>query len=98
MDGFIYKNYDGLGLAELIKKKEVHPKEVLGEAIKTIEQNNSKLNAVINKLYEKADKEADSIDIEGTFAGVPMLLKDIAQEIEGEKITSGSKALQTYRA
>ncbi|EKN66110.1 amidase [Neobacillus bataviensis LMG 21833] len=98
MDGFDYKRYDGLGLAELIKKKELQPKEVLTEAIHTIEQHNPKLNAVINKFYEKVEKEAETVDVNGTFAGVPMLLKDIAQEIEGEKITSGSKAFQGYRA
>jgi amidase len=98
MEGFDYRSYDGLGLAELIKKKEIHPKEVLEEAIQTIEHYNPKLNAVINKFYDKARVQAEKGVDQGTFAGVPMLLKDITQEIEGEKITSGSKALQSYRA
>jgi amidase len=98
VEGFIYKYYDGIGLAELIKKKELQPKEVLEEAIKTIEQHNPALNAVINKFYEKAEKQAETVDLNGTFAGVPMLLKDIAQDIAGEKITQGSKAFQSYRA
>jgi amidase len=98
MEGFVYKNYDGLGLAELMKKKELQPKEVLAEAIKTIEQHNPELNAVINKFYEKAEKVADTIALNGTFAGVPMLLKDITQEIKDEKITSGSKVYQSYLA
>lgn len=98
MEGFIYKKYDGLGLAELMKNKELQPKEVLQEAIKTIEQHNPSLNAVINNFYEKAEKQAEKVDLTGTFAGVPMLLKDIAQEIAGEKITQGSKAFQNYRA
>ncbi|OLS40495.1 hypothetical protein [Bacillus sp. MRMR6] len=55
MEGFDYKHFDGLGLAELIKKKEVQPKEVLKDAIRTIEQHNCKLNAVIHKLYDKAE-------------------------------------------
>lgn len=98
MEGFVYKNYDGLGLSELMKKKEVHPKEVLIETIKTIEMHNPKLNAVINKFYEKAEKMAENVDLTGTFAGVPMLVKDIAQEIEGERITLGSKAYLNYKA
>ena len=98
MEGFDYKSYDGLGIADLIKKKEIQPKEVLTEAIHTIEKHNPQLNAVINRFYEKAKKEAENVDINGTFAGVPMLLKDIAQEVQGEKITSGSRSLQTYRA
>lgn len=98
MEGFHYKEYDGLGLAELIKKKEVKPTEVLSEAIKAIEEHNPKLNAVINKFYEKAEKQAENVNIERAFAGVPMLLKDIAQEVEGENITAGSKAYHGYRA
>jgi amidase len=98
MEGFVYKDYDGLGLAQLMKKKEVYPKEVLQEAIKTIEKHNPKLNAVINKFYEKAEMMANQVDLTGTFAGVPMLVKDIAQEIEGERITLGSKAYQNYMA
>jgi len=98
MEGFNYKNYDGLGLAELIKMKEIQPKEVISEAIKTIEMHNPKLNAVINKFYEKSEAIAENANFNGPFAGVPMLVKDIAQEIEGERITLGSKAYQHYRA
>ncbi|WP_286230996.1 amidase family protein [Neobacillus mesonae] len=98
MEGFVYQDYDGLGLAELVKNKQVQPKEVLGEAVKLIEEKNPKLNAVIHKLYEKAEKQLEHLNIEGVFAGVPFVLKDITQEIEGEKITSGSKAFQAYRA
>ena len=97
MSGIPYKDYDGLGLAELIKKKEIHPKELIEEAISTIEILNPHLNAVINKMYEQARKAAKE-NLTGTFAGVPMLLKDISQDIEGEPITSGSKAYQNYRA
>ncbi|MFP7299184.1 amidase family protein [Neobacillus niacini] len=98
MEGFNYKNYDGLGLAELVKRKEVHPKELVAEAIKTIELHNPKLNAVINKLYEKAESMTENVDFNGSFAGVPMLLKDLAQEMEGEKITFGSKVYQHHYA
>ncbi|WP_423409136.1 amidase [Heyndrickxia sp. MSNUG] len=97
MKGFEYKAYDGLGLAELVKRKEVQPGELVEEAIKVMDTLNPKLNAVINKLYDKALKAADA-ERTGAFAGVPMLLKDISQEIEGEPITAGSKAFLTYRA
>ena len=92
-----YQDYDGLGLAELVKKKEVHPIELVEQAIKSIDALNPKLNAVIHKMYEKA-REAAENEPSGMFAGVPILLKDITQEVEGERITSGSKAYQNYRA
>lgn len=97
MKEYIY--YDGLGLAELVKKKEVHPRELVQAAIQRIEAKNPKLNAVINKMYEKAEKTVNEVEpSSGTFAGVPILLKDITQAIEGEPLTQGSKAFQNYRA
>jgi amidase len=96
--GFFYKNYDGLGLAELVKKKEVLAKEILVEAIKAIEMHNPTLNAVINTLYEKAGTMTENVDLNGSFAGVPMLLKDLSQEMEGERITFGSKVYQDHKA
>ncbi|MFY0543122.1 amidase [Brevibacillus sp. H7] len=97
MAGISYKEYDALGLAELVKKKEVTPRELVEEAIHRIETLNPELNAVIHKMYERARN--DSVhEGRGRFAGVPMLLKDISQEIAGEPITSGSKALRPYRA
>lgn len=92
-----YIQYDGLGLAELIKTKQVTSSELLDAAISEIETQNPNLNAVIYTRYEKA-RLASSLDSEGVFAGVPMLLKDISQEMKGEVKSLGSKALQNYRA
>lgn len=97
MKGFDYKAYDGLGLAELVRKKEIQPKELVEEAIKFTDSLNPKVNAVINKMYDQARKTADA-QLSGAFAGVPVMLKDISQEIEGEPITAGSKAFLNYRA
>lgn len=86
---FDYKNYDALGLAQLIKKKEVKPEEVREMAIREIEQKNGVLNAVIHKIYDEAIK----FEPTGIFAGVPTLTKNIAQEIKGHPSTQGSKVL-----
>jgi len=93
-----YGQFDGLGLAELVRRKEVEPMELVEEAIDRIEALNPQLNAVINKMYEKARAAAASGELAGTFTGVPMLLKDITQEISGERLTAGSRALRQYRA
>jgi amidase len=97
MSTFSYKDYDAIGLAELIRNKEVKAKEVVQEAIAQIEALNPQFNAVINKMYDQALKAAEG-ELTGAFAGVPMLLKDITQEVEGEPITSGSRGYQGYRA
>ncbi len=93
-----YLENDGLGLAHLIKTKQVKKEEVIEEAIKRIEALNPELNAVIRTRFEEGRSAAGSLQTEGPFAGVPMLLKDIAQELKGEPATSGSKSLQQYRA
>ena len=41
-----YSNYDSLGLAELVKNKQVKPAELLEAAIERIERHKPKLNAV----------------------------------------------------
>ena len=76
MDFAEYSNYDGLGLAELVKKKEIEPAELVEAAIERIERHNPQLNAVVFKAYDEASAMANT-DLSGPFAGVPMLLKDI---------------------
>ena len=98
MTAFPYKDYDGIGLAQLIKEKEVSSTEVVEAAIAEIEKKNPELNAVIYKLYDQVRATADQMNLFGDFAGVPMLLKNITQEIGGEPITDGARALRDYRA
>jgi amidase len=57
MSGFKeFDQFDGLGLAELVRKKEVSPLELCEEAISRIEQVNPKVNAVITPMYDIARK------------------------------------------
>ena len=91
---FNYKQYDALGIAELVRNKEVTIDEVREAAIQEIEAKNPKLNAVIYKMYE--EKEVSGSD--NVFYGVPTLTKNIAQEFEGHPMTSGSKLLENMIA
>jgi amidase len=94
---FPYKEYDGIGLAELMKKKEVSSVEVVEAAIEEIEKQNPPLNAVINKWYTQAREAAKQTDLTGEFTGVPMLLKNIGQEVKDELCTMGSRAYQNNK-
>ena len=58
-----YGDYDGLGLAELVKNKEVKPSEIIDEAISRAEAINLKLNFLIHKGYDQARELADSADL-----------------------------------
>ena len=71
-----YSNYDGLRLAELVKKKEIKPIELIEAAIERIERHNPQLNAVVFKAFDEA-RATGKTKLSGPFAGVPMLLKDI---------------------
>ena len=86
-----YSKYDGLGLAELVRKKKVSPGELVEEAITRIETHNPKLNAVVNKLYERARTAAKGKLPEGPFKGVPFLMKDLIATLEGLPTSGGNK-------
>jgi len=85
-----YGRYDGLGLAELVRKKKVSPVELVEEAISRIETHNPKLNAVVLKLYDRARAAAKGKLPEGPFKGVPFLMKDLVATLEGKPILLGT--------
>jgi len=91
-----YEKYDALGLAELVKKKEVTPKELLKTAIKNIENHNKHINAVITPMYDLAEQSIDSGLPKGSFHGVPFLLKDLLASYAGVPLTSGCRGYRNY--
>ncbi len=89
-----YENFDAIGLAELVKKKDVTPVELLDTAIARTEQYNPDLNAVVHKMYDEARGHISAgIDLEASFAGVPFLLKDLIATYTGVPTTGSSKIL-----
>lgn len=98
MPVFAYWKYDATGLAGLVQKKEVSAAEVVEAAAQRTEELNPKLNAVIHKMYEKAKLAANAITGQEPLAGVPTFFKDLNQEIAGEQVTCGAKALQNNLA
>lgn len=92
-----YSTYDALGLAALVRAREVSPRELVEAAFARLDEVNPRLNAVVRTRREAALKEADAIqpqDPSRPFAGVPFLLKDISQAIGGEPLTSGALLLK----
>ena len=86
-----YNKYDGLGLAELVRKKKVSPGELVEEAISRIEAHNPKLNAVVYKLYDRARAAANGKLPDGPFKGVPFLIKDLHATLEGTPTSHGNR-------
>ncbi len=89
---------DGLAQAELVRKGEVTPLELVDAAITRIERVNPQLNAVIIPLFEKARTQAQQNDIpNGPFRGVPFLLKDLVCASAGDPLHNGMQLLKEAR-
>ena len=89
-----YADFDGLGLAGLVRKGEVTPLELLDAAIERIERHNGKLNAVVHKAYDEARATAKGALPDGPFKGVPFLIKDLGVRVKGWPRTSASRFAQ----
>lgn len=92
MDIHTYLKLDATNMAELIRKKEVTPTELLEMSFGQLEKVNPSLNAIAHLREEKVLEEANSIEIgKKPFAGVPIFLKDAAHALKGERLTSGAR-------
>lgn len=93
--------FDATTLAHLIKSKKITSYELVKETLTKIKHQNSLLNAVTHLRTEDALKEAQVID--GTndlrpFAGVPILLKGLGQDLANFPATSSSRLFKDYVA
>ena len=99
-----YAEQDAVGLAELLRRGEVSPGEVVEAAEGVLEALNPKLNAVVRRLHD-SESGSDLRDEgpgseaaeEAPFSGVPFLFKDNL-EVEGWTVTHGSVLLEDNRA
>ena len=92
MAGFAdYEAHDALGLAELVRRGTVSPRDLLDAAIERVEARNPVVNAVVLELYDYGRKAiADGLP-DGPFRGVPYLLKDLTASLAGVKTMRGSR-------
>jgi amidase len=86
-----YAQYDGLGLAELVHRRAVQPRELAELALRAIAQINPQINAVIGLLAERADEIDEAALPDGPFRGVPFLIKDLVIHAAGVPSDSGSR-------
>ncbi len=81
---------DATAQAELVRKKQVKPIELVEAAIERIERVNGAINAVVTPMYDEARRAAQGPLPEGPFTGVPFLIKDLGPAYAGVRMTSGS--------
>jgi amidase len=79
---------DATAQADLVRRGEVSPQELVEAAITRIEAVNPRLDAVIRTRFEAARAEAAGTLPDGPFRGVPILLKDLGCFVAGE-VTAG---------
>jgi amidase len=87
---------DATAQADLVRRKEVKPIELVNAAIERIERLNPTINAVITPMYDLAVKTASGPLPDGPFSGVPFLLKDLIAAYGGVRFTFGSALLRDF--
>ncbi len=90
-----FDSHDAVGLAALVKQKELTATELLDEAIRRATATNPKLNAIVFELHEQARALVKAGLPDGPFHGVPFLLKDLAQPWAGSPLRNASRLYET---
>ncbi len=85
---------DAIGLAEMVRNKQVSALELVDTAITRIERLNPQINAVIATMYEQARQAARGALPDGPLRGIPFLLKDSLATYAGVPTTSACRLLQ----
>lgn len=93
-----YSSFDGLGLAQLVRDNEVSPNELTKIAASALELLNPALNATVDVYSDRISAIDRDANLDGEFAGVPLLLKDIGAVEKGRPQCSGSRLGEGYIA
>ncbi|MCC6205288.1 MAG: amidase [Hyphomicrobiales bacterium] len=91
----LYAESDALGVAELVRSKQVKASEIAETAITVIERINPTLNAVVIKTFDLA-RTLSAAPVEGPFAGVPFLLKNLGTMWKDTPLTSATPYLKDF--
>ncbi|NLA36099.1 MAG: amidase [Actinobacteria bacterium] len=87
---------DATAQAQLVRRGEVSPTELVSEAIAAAEAVNPRLNAIIHERFDKALAEASTVSSRLPFAGVPIVVKDLDGTLAGEPYHAGTKHLRDH--
>ena len=89
-------------IAREIRAGKLSSREIVDACLERINQVNSKINAVVQLVHERARKEADELDrlatrgqFKGPLHGVPITIKD-SLDTEGIISTGGTLGRKTY--
>jgi len=91
-----FESFDGLGLAELVRRRDALPAELLDAAVSRVEARNPELNAVVTRMYDQARAAIAQGLPAGPFTGVPYLLKDLGAHYTGAVTSFGSTLFKDF--
>lgn len=91
-----YRQYDAIGLADLIRNKQVSADEVFQAALNRLDEVNPKINVLAHDLRERAFSEKYPKHKKAVLSGVPFLLKDLLCEWEQSPMCCGSALMKDY--
>lgn len=86
-----YLSHDMIGLAELVRSKEVTPLDLLETAIARAERLNPAINVIVTPMYDMARAQAATLVGTERLNGVPFLLKDLRASVKGVRTAGGSR-------
>ena len=93
----VLDEHDALGLAGLVKTKQVSAKELLDLAIARTEALNPRYNFISQNHFDLARTTVAKGVPDGPFAGVPWLIKDLNTYIAGQVTQNGSRIYRDFR-
>lgn len=73
-----YASFDALGLAELVRQREVTARELCESMLEGVDMVNERLNAVVAILPDRVPVQ--DAEFSGSFTGVPFLIDDFPME------------------
>jgi len=89
---------DATAQADLVRRGDASPIDLVDAAITRIEQLDESINAVVLRRFDDARAEAKALDVDRAtgqpFRGVPFLTKDLGCTTAGEPHTEGMRVLK----
>jgi len=94
-----WAQHDGMALAARVKKGELTARELAQQAAGAIAKVDPALSGVVEVFADAiADPSIDSTNLEGPFAGLPFLMKDLGPTMKGRLQEMGSLLMRGNRA
>ena len=93
-----WADHDGVALAERVRKGELTAAELAAQARAAVARVNPALDAVVQVFDDAvADPAGNGTRLDGRFAGVPYLMKDLGPTLAGRLQEFGSLLMQGHR-